>query len=828
MSKLVGDCVSFHNNNIFIQSGSHYDLFADNGMLAAEYYKNSPKSLDAAYTLYEQAGNLSEYLARELKDRGIITKKKYTKLIAQTLEGQRKLASGTLPRGSDPPPAKWEGTTEVSLERILRESIAEINKYRKAQGSLRLKWIQTNFLPILNTVAMKTEEMKRVNICWMCSVLFLKHVMPRIEREVGKLSVSELKAELCPRKTTILGHVTAMQLWNAWMDKKNSEWNIATLEGKTACQTCRELKTCVCETIALKDKLAATIWTTVWKPEMDDNKWKIFETAFTSFPAETRSAVNNTKILTKIKSETVKNGLSAWLLKKWFRTVLKYKISEMWEGSTEFLALLTNGGGHSDLKLEGSLRPLPLKLKGSQKSWESRRDEELVAFYSTKPRQVRSLSTIEAIFYLIVEIKANEWTREGAYISIISPRLAILYYCKDFQHFLKKAKKAEKAAQEAMMTSKAGSSDGEGDFLLESDEEEAAMSENVKTFTKPLLNKFEELVNEVQGDRKELLLAEFNKVVCDIFIKGNTYIPFINQHYEEWIAQQKGSLSDRCEINRIENNVKLGLIQPKQDTSKEDRHRVFKVGERVKWQAGGDGDSPWVSGTIMRVNEVEGGENTFNIRYNRHKQQYVNNRQQVYKKSRYDTDRAWYGRDFEGGEYATEVFLHDFQYDEAASNIVMETDDFAPWGETTDNYTRLSNIIRKPSDGKRYTHLRHQPRYSNWKMGYILKRDGTPLLKRTNELAFCETFKRIVCIDHTYIQTDGEDLNILKTVAHEFGHAISMFGQHALEGLFRPWARYFGDPMPRVTDKRPFNCLFSSPRVIERQTVPSKKLLLRF
>ena len=40
------------------------------------------------------------------------------------------------------------------------------------------------------------------------------------------------------------------------------------------------------------------------------------------------------------------------------------------------------------------------------------------------------------------------------------------------------------------------------------------------------------------------------------------------------------------------------------------------------------------------------------------------------------------------------------------------------------------------------------------------------------------------------------------TVAHEFGHAMTMFGRHARQSLFRPWARYFGETKPQQFDAR--------------------------
>lgn len=61
---------------------------------------------------------------------------------------------------------------------------------------------------------------------------------------------------------------------------------------------------------------------------------------------------------------------------------------------------------------------------------------------------------------------------------------------------------------------------------------------------------------------------------------------------------------------------------------------------------------------------------------------------------------------------------------------------------------------------------------------------------------------RDIFIDSTYLLNEDSEKMILQTVAHEFGHAMTMFGRHAVQALFRPWARYFGETNPRQYDER--------------------------
>ena len=117
------------------------------------------------------------------------------------------------------------------------------------------------------------------------------------------------------------------------------------------------------------------------------------------------------------------------------------------------------------------------------------------------------------------------------------------------------------------------------------------------------------------------------------------------------------------------------------------------------------------------------------------------------------------------------------------------------------------------------TQLRHLPESQNWDFKYILNDAGTrfsyiPGNNRT--FARCWNFKRCIEVDDTYLKCyeiydrgkyDDMDVHmaaecqILRTIAHELGHGMSMFGRHSADALFRQWSRYFGEPKPREFDR---------------------------
>jgi len=113
------------------------------------------------------------------------------------------------------------------------------------------------------------------------------------------------------------------------------------------------------------------------------------------------------------------------------------------------------------------------------------------------------------------------------------------------------------------------------------------------------------------------------------------------------------------------------------------------------------------------------------------------------------------------------------------------------------------------------------PLYQNWTMNYILDESGRVFEWKGGDkrfFAWTDSFTRNITMDATFL-LNGKALEILQTLAHEFGHAMSMFGRHALQALFRPWARYFGENNPRqFNDRHPWNTKYSAwPDIVARE-----------
>ena len=139
-----------------------------------------------------------------------------------------------------------------------------------------------------------------------------------------------------------------------------------------------------------------------------------------------------------------------------------------------------------------------------------------------------------------------------------------------------------------------------------------------------------------------------------------------------------------------------------------------------------------------------------------------------------------------------EIFMNDAEYDDASCWLWKQFEQV----EKSNFTSGLKSMVP--------THLRNMPLYQDWTMNFIVDKSGSVfkwqgenkrLLARTN------SFRRNIVMDITYLH-NGNALKILQTVAHEFGHAMSMYGRHALQALFQPWARYFGETNPREYDDR--------------------------
>ena len=158
-----------------------------------------------------------------------------------------------------------------------------------------------------------------------------------------------------------------------------------------------------------------------------------------------------------------------------------------------------------------------------------------------------------------------------------------------------------------------------------------------------------------------------------------------------------------------------------------------------------------------------------------------------------------------------EIFMNDAEYDDASCWL---------WKQ----FKEVEKSKRKPSlkpQIKVPTHLRNMPLYQNWTMNFILDESGKVFEWKGEDkrfFAWTESFTRNITMDATFL-LNGKALEILQTLAHEFGHAMSMFGRHALQALFRPWARYFGENNPRqFNDRHPWNTKYSAwPDIVARE-----------
>ena len=158
-----------------------------------------------------------------------------------------------------------------------------------------------------------------------------------------------------------------------------------------------------------------------------------------------------------------------------------------------------------------------------------------------------------------------------------------------------------------------------------------------------------------------------------------------------------------------------------------------------------------------------------------------------------------------------EIFMNDAEYDDASCWLWKQFKEV----EKSKQKPSLKPQIKVP------THLRNMPLYQNWTMDFILDKSGKVFEWKGEHkrfFAWTESFTRNITMDATFF-LNGEALEILQTLAHEFGHAMSMFGRHALQALFRPWARYFGENNPRqFNDRHPWTTKYSAwPDIVARE-----------
>lgn len=168
--------------------------------------------------------------------------------------------------------------TETAYANLVAESKSfstAVPAKSKELGKARLRWLKTNFLPRLNTIYMRGEEHHRVNVIWICGVLFMTHLVPLIQ-EMFKRD---------PRKHEPLNYVNYMR-------------HTTTERNKYV----REI---------VWEKLRITDAALLGRLEMFKN-WNIF-------PDEPDKG-------TELKDYVVSANIHAWFLKEWFVAFVKYKM----------------------------------------------------------------------------------------------------------------------------------------------------------------------------------------------------------------------------------------------------------------------------------------------------------------------------------------------------------------------------------------------------------------------------------------------------------------------------------------------------------------------
>jgi hypothetical protein len=135
--------------------------------------------------------------------------------------------------------------------------------------------------------------------------------------------------------------------------------------------------------------------------------------------------------------------------------------------------------------------------------------------------------------------------------------------------------------------------------------------------------------------------------------------------------------------------------------------------------------------------------------------------------------------------------MNDITYDDAACWLSKKLAHKARDSEEARAYA---------GSGLEFTHFRDVPRTQNWKMEFDKGAEWREGFQRN--YAWCTHITRTIYVNATYFLNELNHEKLLQTVAHEFGHAMTMFGGHARQSLFRPWARYFGETKPQQFDKR--------------------------
>jgi len=563
---------------------------------------------------------------------------------------------------------------------------------KEGKKSTRLDWIQNNFLPRLNTDYMKLEERKRINTCWICGILFQKHVVPRILMELNKI-------KNLPDKSVFMRHKSRDR--NRWVRTQNKKWNIAYREGDWTCEKERFQRKCGavnfagnpvcwrrgCGAVRSGESLDKTVWNL---ENLTAKDWQIFDTAF---PGE----------LPAIKQYTENTGLSGWLLTNWFMAFVKYMLflivptypvgyvhPELYKGTanashfSNFLvkrcnavAGLANCGTETQRILrEGDLKRKWIMSAGAHRmhSMYERDDPRYVDVETFELSNLsgvmrlvqRPFTTIEALFHAITTWYSSEnETREMPFVTNDygkSARINLLDFCRRFS---KNAPTEQKIIIESIWAKFNAWADGDMTAKLP----------------------------------KKIVEIALHRIVQ----QGVSYIKYLRKKYKY-------------------------------------------------------NESPGIYFIVKRDTEF-------------HLSQVLSPRQ--------------------------EIFMNDAEYDDTSCWL---------WKQFKQQYKEQEEAKLKPSLNLPMvpTHLRNIPLYQPWKMDLIRDPFGNVFewAKGERIFAWTENVERSIEVDYTYLTQEKKMLHVLQTIAHEFGHAMSMFGRHAEQALFRPWARYFGETDPRQYDVR--------------------------